>query len=75
MSIVEFVHLCVWIVATSDVMKFTIVCQDWSGMQGEVVVHPPLGVIRLNMTLGAENGYLCLSLCCEKKTRGHIRDA
>ena len=27
------------------------------------------------MTCGAANGYLCLSLCCEKTVRGHIRDA
>ena len=30
-------------------------------------LYPPLDVIRLNMTLGAANGYLCLSLCCEKR--------
>ena len=33
-----------------------------------------LDVIRLNMTCGAANGYLCLSLCGEKRL-GHIRDA
>ena len=60
LSIAEYVHSGVWIVATSDVMKFTIVCQDWSGMQGEAVVHPPLGVIRFNMTYGAANDYLSL---------------
>ena len=38
-------------------------------------LYPPLDVIRLNMTSGAANGYLCLSLCYEKKVRGHIRDA
>ena len=48
--------------STSDVMKFTIVCQDQSGMQGEVVVHPPIGVIRLNMTcLAANQGYLSVT--------------
>ena len=61
LPIAEYVHSGVWIVATSDVMKFTIVCQDWSGMQGEVVVHPPLGVIRLNKTCGAANDYLSLT--------------
>ena len=66
LPIVEFVHSGVWIVATSDVMKFTIVCQDKSGIQNEVV-YPPLRVIRLNMTCGAANGYLCLSLCYEKR--------
>ena len=30
-------------------------------------LYPPLDVIRLNMTCGAANGYLCLSLCCEKR--------
>ena len=64
-----------WIIGTSDVMKFTIVCQDRSGMQGEVVVHPPLGVIRLNMTCGAANDYLSLPPYYEKKVRGHIWDA
>ena len=62
LSIAEYIHSGVWIVATSDVMKFTIVCQDWSGMQDEVVVHPPLGVIRFNMTCGAANDYLSLLL-------------
>ena len=37
----EYVHSGVWTVVTSDVLKFTIVCQDRSVMQGEVVVHPP----------------------------------
>ena len=53
LPIAEYVHSGMWIVATSDVMKFTIVCQDWSRMQIEVVVHPPLRVIRLNMTCEA----------------------
>ena len=75
LPIAEYVHSGVWIVATSDVMKFTIVCQDRSGMQGEVVVHPPLGVIRLNMTCGAANDYLSLPPYYEKKVRGHIWDA
>ena len=67
LPIAEYVHSGVWIVATSDVMKFTIVCQDRSGMQGEVVVHPPLGVIRLNMTCGAANDYLSLPPYYKKK--------
>ena len=61
-----FVHSGVWIIGTSEVLKFTIVCQDKSDIQNEVV-YPPLGVIRLNMACGAANGYLCLSLCCEKR--------
>ena len=44
-------------------------------MQGEVVVHPPLGVIRLNMTCGVANDYLNLPPYYEKKVRGHIWDA
>ena len=30
-------------------------------------LYPPLDVIRLNMICGAANGYLCLSLCYEKR--------
>ena len=30
-------------------------------------LYPPLDVIRLNMTRGAANGYLCSSLCYEKR--------
>ena len=75
LPIAEYVHSGVWIIATSDVMKFTIVCQDRSGMQGEVVVHPPLGVIRLNMFCEAANDYLSLPPYYEKKIRGHIWDA
>ena len=67
LPIAEYVHSGVWIIATSDVMKFTIVCQDRSGMQGEVVVHPPLGVIRLNMTCGAANDYLSLPPIMRKR--------
>ena len=32
-------------------------------------LYPPLDVIRLNMTCGAANGYLCLSLWYEKRLR------
>ena len=46
-------------------LLFTIVCQDKLGIQSGVV--STLDVIRLNMTCGAANGYLCLSLCCEKR--------
>ena len=75
LPIAEYVHSGVWIVATSDVMKFTIVCQGWSGMQGELVVPPPLCVIRLNMTCGAANDYLSLPPYYEKKVQGQIWDA
>ena len=40
-QIIKFVYSGLWIVATSDFM----VCEDKSDMQGEVVVHPLLGVI------------------------------
>ena len=60
-----------WIVATSDVMKFTIVCQKWSGMQGEVVVHPHLGVIRLNMTCRAANGFCVYPYIMRKGKRSY----
>ena len=45
-----------WVVATSDF----IVCENKSDMQGEVVIHPPLGVIKLNITCGAANNYFNL---------------
>ena len=56
-----------WIVATSDVMKFTFICQDRSSMQDEVVVHPLLGVIKLNMTCGAANDYFSLPPIMRKR--------
>ena len=57
-------------------MKFTILCHDWSSMQGEVVGHPHLRVIRLNMTCRPQ---MIISVppppYYEKKIRGHIWDA
>ena len=44
--------------------EITIVCQDKLGIQSGVV--STLDVIRLNVTCGAANGYLCLSLCWRK---------
>ena len=57
------------------IVKFTVVCLDKSGIQNEVVVHPPLGGVRLNMTCGAANSFLNLLPYYEKNIRVHIQDA
>ena len=57
------------------VLKFTAVCQDKSDIQSEIVVYPPLGMIRLNMVFGAANDYLSLTPYYEKKARGNIKYA
>ena len=49
-------------------LKFTVVCKDKSGIQSKVVAHPPLGVIRLNMTCGTANIGIthvlsCINIC------------
>ena len=40
-----------------------------------MVVYPFLGVIKLNMALGAANDYLSLTPYYEKNVRGYIWDA
>ena len=52
-----------WIIGTSDGCYLPLFAKI--GIQSGVV--STLDVIRLNMTCGAANGYLCLSLCCEKR--------
>ena len=74
LPVAEYIHSIVWVVATYETMKFTIVCQDQSEMQREITVHPSLGTVKLNMTWGAANDYLRLPLYYEKEIKGHISD-
>ena len=74
LPVAEYIHSGVWVVRTYETMKFTIVCQDQSEMQRDITVYPPLGIVKLNMTCGAANDYLCLPPYYEKGVKGHISD-
>ena len=74
LPVAEYIHSGVWVVATYETMKFTIVCQDQSEMQRDITVYPPLGIVKLNMTCGAANDYLRLPPYYEKEVKGHISD-
>ena len=56
-------------------MKFTIVCQDPSQIQDDVMTKPPLGVIKLNMSCRASNDYLSLPPFYENKIESHVQDS
>ena len=60
LPVAEYIHSGVWVVATYETMKFTIVCQDQSEMQRDITVYPPLGIFKLNMICSAANDYLRL---------------
>lgn len=70
----EYIHSGIWVVATHEIMKFTIVCQDQSVMQCDVIVHPPLGLVKLNTSCGAANDYLHLLPNCESEVKKYISD-
>ena len=55
-------------------MKLTIVCQDQCEMQRIMTVHPPVGIVKLNMICGAANDYLCLPPFYENEIKGQISD-
>ena len=74
LPVAEYIHSGVWVVATYETIKFTIVCQDQSEMQCDITVYPPLGIVKLNMTCGAANDYLCLPPYYKKEVKGHISD-
>ena len=67
LPVAEYIHSGVWVVATYETMKFTIVCQDQSEMQRDITVYPPLGIVKLNMTCGAAADYLPLPPYYEKE--------
>ena len=71
---VEYIHSGIWVVATHEIMKFTVVCQDQSVMQRDVIVHPPLGIVKLNMSCSAANDYLRLPPYYETEIKTYISD-
>ena len=74
LPVAEYIHSGVCVIATYETMKLSIVCQDQSEMQRDITVHPPLGLVKYNMTCGAANGYLHLPPYYEKEVKGYISD-
>ena len=75
LPIAEYIYSGMWVVATHQTMKFTVVCQDPSQVQDDVMTKPPLGVITLNMSCTASNDYLSLLPFYENKIESHVQDS
>lgn len=70
----QYIHSGIWVVATYKMLKFTIVCEDQSTAQGDVIVHPPLGIVKLSTTCWASNDYLTLPPFYEIKAESQVTD-
>ena len=47
-----------WFVATQQILTFAVVCPD--KRRDTLIVHPPLGMVKLNMSCAASSSYLTL---------------
>ena len=75
LPVAQYIYSGMWVVATHQPMKFTIVCTDPPNPPGYTKIQPPLGVIRLNMSCRASNNYLSLPPFYENKIESHMQDS
>lgn len=73
LPVAKVIHSGMWIVSTSEQLKFTTNCQN-TNKQDEITVNYPFGVIKLNMTCRASNNYLSLTPYYEKEITFQIPD-
>ena len=69
----KVIHSGMWMVSTSEQLKFTTNCQN-TNKQYEITVNYPFGVIKLNITCRASNNYLSLTPYYEKEINFQVPD-
>ncbi len=51
LPVARYIHSGMWVIATDQTMKLTVVCQDPSDKRDNgIVIHPPLGLVKLDPT-------------------------
>ena len=61
-----------WFVATQQIMTFAAVCPD--KRRETLIVHPPVGMIKLNMSCATSSGYLTLLPYYHNESKSDIQD-
>lgn len=74
LPVAEFIGHGKWAVATSKLLKFSIVCQNTSKSMSEIQIEPPLGIIYLNTFCLAANRHLSLTSPFDGRSQYYIHD-
>ena len=61
-----------WFVATQQILTFAVVCPD--KRKETLIVHPPLGLIKLNMSCASSSSYLTLLPYYHDESKSDIQD-
>ena len=64
----KYLSYGIWIVVTNIPLTFTVNCQSYETMTGDINIKPPFGIIKLNNTCKASNKYFQLPEYFDKHT-------